>query len=155
MKTKKFELKEEDRIYLKEFTKKGNVKAREISRARALLLLDKGKKHFEIAEILDINPKTVGRFKKRYMEEGLESVLHDKPRPGQPKKYTDKQEAKIIALVCTDPPEGMKRWTLRRMTEHLKSQEGFETINRESIRLILKKRCSTMKKRYVVYKRDR
>ena len=79
------------------------------------------------------------RIKKRYVEEGLQSALSDKPRPGQPIKYTEKHAAEIIAQACTTPPDGRKRWSLVLLTEELRKKEGFETINKESIRLILKK----------------
>ena len=63
----------------------------------------------------------------------------DKPRSGQPEKYTEKHVAEIIALACTSSPDGSKRWSLALLTEELRKKEGFETINKESIRLILKK----------------
>ena len=73
------------------------------------------------------------------MKKGIEFALKDKPRPGQPKKYTEKHEAEIIALACMKAPEGFERWSLELMTSELKKKKGFETINRESIRLVLKK----------------
>jgi transposase len=93
----------------------------------------------EIVELLDVGRNTVGRIKKRYQEEGLQSALEDKPRTGQPVKYSEKHAAEIIAQACTTPPEGRKKWTLVLLTEEMKKKEGFETINKESIRLILKK----------------
>ena len=65
--------------------------------------------------------------------------MTEKPRPGQPKKYTERHETKIIAQACTKSPDGRKRWSLTLLTEEMRKKEGFETINRESIRLILKK----------------
>ena len=133
------QLKENEIKFLNEHIKKGERKAREIYRTNILLLANKGEKDKKIAEILSIHRHTVWRIKKRYKEEGLESALQDKPRSGQPKKYKIKHEAEIAAVACTDPPEGRKRWTLELLQEELKKKEGFETINRESIRLILKK----------------
>lgn len=92
-----------------------------------------------IADIFDISRATVSNVKKRYREGGLQSVLFDKPRSGQPNKYTERHKAEIIAKACTTPPEGYKRWSLELLTEEISKEEGFETINRESIRLILKK----------------
>jgi putative transposase len=65
--------------------------------------------------------------------------LVDKPRSGQPVKYSQKHVAEIIALACARPPEGRKRWSLALLCEELRKKEGFETINKETIRLILKK----------------
>jgi transposase len=139
MKSLEIQLKEPEIKFLKEFIKRGNKNAREVLRANILLVTNKGEKDTRIAEILSTHRQTVWRIKKRYLEEGLESTLKDKPRPGQPKKYGIKHETEIAALACTDPPEGRKRWSLVLLEEELKKRKDFETINRESIRLILKK----------------
>ena len=135
MKHRKLKLSENDFKHLKMIVKK----AKEINRARILLLLDKGKKIEDIADILDISVSTVAKIKKRYLDEGLEYALNDKSRSGQPKKYDVKKETEIIALACTDPPEGRKRWTVRLLAETLREREGFESLTRETVRLVLKK----------------
>ena len=136
---KKIKLTEGEVRYLKEFTKKGQKSARALIRAHVLLLTHKGEKEMEITEILNISRATVSNIKKRYREEGLQSALAEKTRSGQPKKYTERHKAEIIAQACTKPPDGSKRWSLTLLTEEMRNKEGFETINRESIRLILKK----------------
>ena len=78
-------------------------------------------------------------IRKRYVEEGLPHALSDKPRSGQPIKYTEKHVAEVIALACSSSPDGSKRWSLSLLTGELRKKEGFETISKESIRLILKK----------------
>ena len=125
--------------YLRAFVKKGRKSARELTRGHVLLLVNKGRPEMEIKYILGISIATVSNIKKRYREEGLQSALTERSRPGQPKKYTNRHEAEIIALACTKSPDGRKRWSLTLLTEELSKKEGFETINRESIRLILKK----------------
>jgi len=135
----KINLTEGEEEFLKEFTSKGTKSARSIKRAYVLLLANKGEIEEKIAEILYISRATVSNIKRRYREEGLESALNEKPRSGQPKKYTELHEAEIIALACTSPPEGRKRWTLELLTEELRKKKGFETITCQSIRLILKK----------------
>jgi len=132
-------LTEKEVEYLSAFVKKGRKSARELTRARVLLLANGRRTETEIKDTLGISRATVSNIKKRYREEGLQSALTDKPRPGQPKKYTDRHEAEIIAQACTKSPDGSKRWSLTLLTEELRKKEGFETINRESIRLILKK----------------
>jgi putative transposase len=132
-------LEDDELKLLRDFVKKGHKSARELTRARILLLANQQKGDTEIAEILDVGRNTIWRIKKRYREEGLQSALTDKPRPGQPKKYTDRHKAEIIAQACTKSPDGSKRWSLTLLTEEMRKKEGFETINRESIRLILKK----------------
>lgn len=139
MKSLEVRLEEEEVQFLNEFVKNGFKRVKEVYRGNVLLLANKGKKNAEIAEMLSIHRKTVWRIKKRYLEEGLDSALKDKPRSGQPRKYDEKKQAEIIALACSDPPEGMKRWSIRLLVEELQVREGFETINFESVRLILKK----------------
>ena len=133
----KIKLKDHEEQYFQDFVKKGQKNARELIRARILLLANKNKKNLEIAEILNVGRNTVGRTKKRYLKEGLQRAIQDKPRTGQPIKYTEKHVAEIIAQACTTPPDGRKKWTLILLTEELKKKEGFETINKESIRLVL------------------
>ena len=119
--------------------KRGRKRARELTRAHLLLLVNDGKTEMEIKDTLRISRATVSNIKKRYREEGLQSALAEKPRSGQPEKYTEKHEAEVIAQACTESPDGCKRWTLALLTEELRKKDGFETINKESIRLILKK----------------
>ncbi len=133
-------LKQDETESLRRIVKKGSRSVREVRRANILLLANKGKKSKEIAEVLEVNKGTVTNVKRRYREEGLQRALTDKPRPGQPKKYTEKEEAEIIAMACTDAPRGRKRWSIRLLTYELKNKKDFATINRESVRLILKKR---------------
>ncbi len=124
---------------MEDFVKKGTKKARAIARANVLLLVDDGYSSKSISETTRVHRQSIWRIKKRYLEEGLESALEEKPRSGQPRKYTEKHEAEIIALACTTPPKGRKRWSLVLLTKELVKKKGFETINRESIRLVLKK----------------
>ena len=125
--------------YLKEFKSSGKRSQREYDRANILLLLDKGKRDAEIVDFLGVERTTVWRTRKRYLTEGLEKSLQEKERSGQPKKYGPQQEAEIISLACSDPPQGRARWSLELLTEKLNHQKGLKSINRETIRLILKK----------------
>ncbi len=136
---KRIRLNDEEVEFLKAFVKKGQKSARELTRARILLLVNEGRTETEIKDVLGICRATVSNVKKRYREKGLDSALKEKPRPGQPRKYTDKEEAEIIATACTSPPNGRKRWSVRLLVDEIKKKKGFETINRESVRLILKK----------------
>ncbi len=122
-----------------DFVGKGNKNARELTRARILLLANQQKGVTEIAKILGVSRNTTFNIRKRYVEEGLLNTLFDKIRSGQPIKYTEKHAAEVIALACSSSPDGSKRWSLTLLTEELRKKEGFETISKESIRLILKK----------------
>lgn len=132
-------LSKKDREFLTRYIKKGTVKARAIARANVLLLSDEGHSEEYISKAVKVHRQTIWRTKKRYLEDGLPQALHEKPRSGQPKKYDEKDEVEIIALACTKAPNGRNRWTIRLLTEELKKKKEFEYINRESVRLILKK----------------
>lgn len=132
-------LKKEDYHMLQSFIKTGKKTGKELERAYILLALHHNKSYKEIEEYYYVNRSTIWRIGKNYQEHGIEKALSDKERSGQPKKYKEKQEAEIVALACSKSPTGTKRWTIRLLTEHLKKQQGFETINRETVRLTLKK----------------
>ncbi|GCC10075.1 hypothetical protein IPdc08_00095 [archaeon] len=136
---KRIKLSDKEVEHLRTLVKKERKSARELTRARILLLINEGRTEIKTKEILGISRATVSNIKKRYREEGLQSALTEKPRMGQPKKYTKTHEVEIIALAYTKSPDGRKRWSLTLLAEELRKKEGFETINRESIRLILKK----------------
>src|SRR5664280_1206114 len=108
----KYKLKDCDVNFLMDFVRKGRKNARELTRARILLLANEQKRGTEIAKTLGVCRNTVLTVKNRYAEEGLQSTLKDKPRPGQPRKYSEKQIAEVIALACTPFPDGRKRWSL-------------------------------------------
>src|SRR3989338_11366003 len=118
----------------------GKKSMRTLNRARALLLPRRGQRECEVAHALGIERKTVWRTKKRYNEGGLTAALEEKPRSGQPKKYKVRHETELVAQACSSPPEGRKRRTLELLSEQMrKCAKGCRTMNRESIRLMLKK----------------
>ncbi len=139
MKRTDIKLTEKEVILLREFKKSDHRSEREYNRANILLLLDKGKKDSEIKDFLDVDRATIWRTKQRYLKEGLENALREKKRSGQPEKYGVKEKAEIIATACSQPPEGRIRWTLALLSQNLKEKKGLDTINRETIRLTLKK----------------
>ena len=128
-----------DLRYLDAQKKAGNLSLRTYNRINILLLLHKGKKNIEIEEFLSVDRITIWRTKTRYLEQGIETALQEAPRPGQPKKYTTDHEAELTAIACGPCPEGRRRWTVRLLTQKLKAKPKFASINRESVRLALKK----------------
>lgn len=132
-------LKDHELNFLHDFVRKGHKNARELTRACILLLLNQQQRITEITKVLGVSRNTTLNLRKRYLEEGLPNSLFDKPRSGQPVKYTEKHAAEVIALACSSSPDGRKRWSLSLLTEELRKKEGFETIGKESVRLILKK----------------
>jgi len=139
MKNTEIKLTSKEIKFLCNYKKTEHRSLREFNRANILLLLHKGKKESDIADFLDVERTTIWRTKQKYLEKGVKEALQEKERSGQPVKYTDKQKTEIIATACSKAPEGRVRWTLQLLTNALKKQEGLSSINRESIRLILKK----------------
>jgi putative transposase len=139
MKRESVKLKPSELAFLRSFKSSGKRSQREYDRVNILLLLHKGKKDAEIVDFLEVERTTVWRTRMRYLQEGVEKSLQEKERSGQPSKYGAKQEAEIIALVGSDPPSGRARWTLELLTEKVSLHKGLESINRETIRVILKK----------------
>lgn len=132
-------LKRRDRMILKGLLGHGEHHAREMMRASILVALDRGVKDDAIAQVLGTERTTIWRTRKAYREGGLQSALYDMPRPGRPKKYEMREQSEIVALACSDPPEGREHWTLTLLTQTARRKKGLGTLNRESVRLILKK----------------
>jgi transposase len=135
-------LSDQERDRLLTLIKSGTHPARTLSRARILLLACEGKRDSDIAQVLHVGISTVERTRKRFVEGGLEGALFEKPRPGKAPKLTPKQEARLVAVACSDPPEGRTRWTLRLLSQHLVELEVVDAISRECVRRTLKKTCS-------------
>ena len=129
----------DDHVRLRKFIKTGKKTGKELERAYVLLALHENKPYNEIEDYYHVNRSTIWRIAENYKKKGLDKTLKDKPRSGQPIKYTERHEAEIISLACSDSPKGRKRWTVRLLTEHLRKIDGLENINRETVRLTLKK----------------
>jgi len=116
---------------------KTSTDARVIYRANALNLRHKGLSASEVADFLEITSRTVFNIQKNYDDGGLEKALYDDPRPGTPPKYDDRLKAQIVALVCSDPPEGFDRWSLDLIQEHCTKRGISSSIKRSTIHVIL------------------
>ncbi len=132
-------LKKSELSFLELFKTRSKLSLREYNRLNILLLLHKGKRIVDIEEFLNVDRITIWRTKKKYLEFGVETALAEDARPGQPVKYTADHQTELSAMACGPCPEGRRRWTVRLLTEELKNKPGFETINRESVRVALKK----------------
>jgi transposase len=143
------EFSDAERCELRKITKGGVSPARTILRANILLMLDanSGKKYSlkEIASALGTTTTTVQNVKASYCERGLEATLKRKHRedPPVPTKITGDVEAKIIAMRCTDPPEGHARWTLRLLADKAVEIEIIDAISYVSVGNILKKKTNS------------
>jgi transposase len=131
------QLKPGDKEKIKHILKKGDS-ARKISRAHVINLRCKGYTVIEVSDVLEITPRTVINVTNNYEEGGLAKAIEDDPRPGQPPKFDDRIKAKIVATVCSEPPEGFDRWTLELLQERAVEENIVEGISKETIRLILR-----------------
>ena len=124
---------------LRAIVKKGTHPSRHITRARALLLMGQGKAAAAVQAGAGISDSQYHRIKQRYLAEGLDGALQERPRSGQPPKVTPVLEARITSLACSELPAGAARWTLSLLNEKLVSLDYIESISNESIRQVLKK----------------
>lgn len=132
-------LKKQEKEYLEKFISTGVRSAREITRARILLLLNAKLKNREIVAQLKLSPATICAIAKKYCTEGLETALKDRARPGQPKKVHLDTEAAIIALSCSKSPEGRSKWTLRLLRDKIIELGILDEISHVQVHNILKK----------------
>ena len=135
----KVKLTESERSRLNEVSHRGKPSVRTVKRALALLKADEGLRDGEIAGVLLVNAATVARVRKRFVEEGLEAAINDKPRPGRERKLDGKQEAHLVAIACSSPPEGHINWTLHLLADKVVEMEFAGSISLETVRQILKK----------------
>lgn len=131
----------DEREELRTLVSSGVAKARKLTRARILLKADEGWTDKAISEALDVGTATVGRVRKRFVETGLEAINRRKPRRRYERKIDGQAEAHLIALACSAPPEGRKRWTLRLLADKLVTLEevDIESVSHETIRQVFKK----------------
>jgi transposase len=139
MKTGSWVLSARDHRFLEQFRAKGEHLARELTRAHILLALADSVPVAQIQSVLGVSRMVIWRTRSAYEEKGLDYALYDVPRSGQPLKYDTDQEAEVVALACSQPPEGAARWTIRLLTVAARHRPKLASINRESVRQILKK----------------
>lgn len=132
-------LEEAERVRLLGLIRSGEGSARVQRRARTLLLADEGKGDEMIAAALHIGASTVKRTRHRFSQEGLDAALHERPRPGVEPKLDAKQEAFLVALACSAPPEGKTRWALRMLADRMVELGQVEELSYETVRRRLKK----------------
>lgn len=137
------DLSDEEHASLLALTQKGKVAARRLRRAQILLLAHEGRPDTQIAAALHVGLATVERTRKRCVEEGLEASLSERPRPGAALKLDGHQEAFLVALACSAPPEGRATWTMQLLADRLIGLGVVETVSDETVRRRLKQTTSS------------
>ena len=142
-------LSEAQRAELHTLVGSGVAPARTLTRARILLKADHGEggpgwSDAAVAGALDVDPSTVLRVRRQFVTEGLAATLERK-RPDRvyERRLDGEQEAKLIALACSETPDGADRWSLRLLADELVRLEVVETISHETVRRTLKKTTSS------------
>ncbi len=131
-----------ERKALTRFVSRGAHKARAINRARVLLLADEGHPDAHIVDLLGLSRGTVSSIRKKYNETPYGHILDllpDAPRQGRPLKVDSRVEAQISLLACSDPPEGVAKWTLRLLADRLVALEHIDSISHQTVGVALKK----------------
>jgi transposase len=141
----------EERDSLLAMVKRGSASARKLARARVLLLADEGRKDEEIHAALHVSRPTVERVRKRFVDGGIEHALNDRSRSGAPRRLSGRDEAMLVALACSEPPEGRTTWTMQFLADRLVSIEVAERISDETVRRVLKKRAEAVAEGAVVH----
>jgi putative transposase len=136
-------LSNDDISSLKAILRRGTTSARTQTRARVLDLLHRGHHPDQVAETLQLSGATVFNIKRRYLEEGLDAALFDKPRSGKPPTIDGKMRAQITALACSRAPDGHAGWTLRLLADKAVELGFVETISHTAVKKILKKTASS------------
>ena len=134
-------LNENEKSMLTEMITKGKHSARKITRARILLLSDKYPEwnDLRIAEALQISVPTIERTRKKCVMNSLEAVFNESRERDYERKLDGKGEAHLIALACSEAPEGKTRWSLQMLADKLISLGVVESISHECVRQTLKK----------------
>lgn len=151
MQKRAIHLKSAERDWLIELVSKGYHQVHKIKRAYMLLHSDGGLTDEAIGTFLFCSEDSVRRARIRYLDEGLDTALEDKPRPGRPPSLNVRQEAYLSALACSAPPSGYERWTLELLARRMVDDEQVEDISPETVRLTLKKQTEALACQELVY----
>lgn len=146
MPAKKYRVKlsHSERQELQALFAKGKIAARKRNHARILLQADEGAQgpgwaDAQIRELYGMSVPTIERVRKSFVEEGMEAALHHKRSYRSRRKLDGAQEAHLVALACSTPPDGRERWTMQLLADKLVELEIVESISDETVRTTLKK----------------
>jgi len=149
-------LTQEERKDLEDLVYKGKVVAHKSLHAQILLKSDVGewgesRADGDISDVLGISIRTVERVRQRLVQEGLEAALNRAPPSRVRGRVIDGNEAHLIALTCSEAPEGRGRWTLRLLGQRMVELGHVESVSHETIRQALKKRTETLAEQGMVH----
>ncbi len=133
--------------HLTQLTRAGTRAARVQTKARILLLTDRShgaqRTDDAIAAALGVSRPTIIRTRQRFVADGLDAALYDRPRPGATPKITGEVEAHLTVLACSTPPDGKAHWTLQMLADKLVELRLVESISAVAVQQRLKKTPSS------------
>ncbi len=135
----------DERSTLQQMIAAGMAPARKLMHARILLKADRSPDgpawpDQRIADAVDVSQSTIARVRKQAVQQGIEAALNRRaPRRVYHRKLDGQQEAQLVTLACSDPPEGHSRWTLRLLADQLVELEVVDAISYQTVRRTLKK----------------
>ncbi|HEV8180756.1 MAG TPA: helix-turn-helix domain-containing protein [Candidatus Angelobacter sp.] len=122
---------------LRKLVSGGVQQVRVVLRALALLQLAKAASAPRIAGVIPLTAQAIRNVGRRYQQGGLERALYEKQRPGAAELLDDSQKQRLIAMVCSSPPEGRARWTVRLVAQEAVKRKLVPRVGRETIRILL------------------
>ncbi len=128
------DLSQSERDDLVALVRGGQQPVRRLKRMQILLAADADVSDEAIAAAVQTSGSTIYRTKKRFVQISLEAALSEEPRPGAARKLSGKQEAQLVALACSDPPQGCARWTLKLLANALVEVIQHPSVSRDTIR---------------------
>lgn len=131
-------LTDEARQQLQQLAESGTRPVRVVRRALVLLKSDQGYTDEEIVEHVGCSERTIRRIRKHFATAGLQRALFDAPRSGAPATFTARQRQQVVALACSEPPEGRVRWTLDLLCRHAVQRGFVATVGKSEVALWLK-----------------
>jgi transposase len=137
-------LSKQERQGLSKLLRKGTVKARQLTRARILLLADQGQSDEQIVAALGTSLSTVQRIRRRFSSGDLAAALQEQPRPGAVPKLDARTEAHLTVLACSEAPDGRARWTLQLLADRLVELKLVDSVSRTTVWQALKKTNSSL-----------
>ena len=146
----------DERDSLRSIARKGKAAAYKRLNAQMLLKADEGDdgprwKDKDVAETFEVSIKTVERLRKRLCSRGFDHCLEREKGAGRKRKLDGPQEARLIALTCSQPPEGRARWTLRLLADEMVELEYVDELSHETVRQLLKKRNQALAEERMVH----
>lgn len=131
-------LTDEARQQLEKLAESGTRPVRVVRRALVLLKSDQGFTDEEIVEHVGCSERTIRRIRKHFATAGLQRALFDAPRSGAPATFTARQRQQVVALACSEPPEGRVRWTLQLLCQHAVKRNIVASVGKSEVALWLK-----------------